>query len=676
MKKIVLLILMPFLGFSQNYNFDFGNIGRRVCRVSSVVNITIPNVKIIIHDSVTNTTQPITISRRPLNTNTWTTIASNLPPNTGNYIDNNVVLGQIWEYQVKRNNTFLYNGTNYNATGYTLGTLAKDNSLPKGQMILLVANDMVNNLSVKYNRLKSELSADGWQINELVVPRATNWDSGNQVVTIKNQIINIYNNAAANDKPKVLFILGHVPLPRSGSADIITPDDHNENKGARGCDAYYADIDGLYTDTATFNPGNLATPLAVNVPGDFKWDQDFFPSNIEMGFGRVDFADLTDTTTPELTLLGNYLDRLSAYRNVSAGYEMGEKSGFFLGFDNSNDGSYRSLLNISKPTDVYQNFIGGNHNQWVANNGPFKIYMQNLLVPDYNEWVSNGMNATVYSSDQSYWGFGDVPQTGIYSRIRSLLAANTKCLVTLWTTTGINIFHRACNGEPFGVSLVDIMNHNATNNILEKPEQEYDETEWWNRTHFAYYGDPTISLYQVKPISALTLTNNSNNALLQWVASTDNVLGYHIYQSTTENGKYERITATPISTTNYILPNYIPNNWYMVKAVKNITSGCGQFIQPSIGIKTLGNIVLNNNSFLESQIGIFPNPTKDSFYLVASFGIQKVEIYNSIGQKVFDENFNNANEISVHINALQSNVYKIKITNSEGNIAYKTLVKE
>lgn len=197
-------------------------------------------------------------------------------------------------------------------------------------MILLVSNDITTDLSLKYTRLKKEITADGWLVNELIVPRATNWNSSNEVVTIKNQIVNIYNNTPANDKPKALFILGHVPLPRSGSQDIVSPDDHIENRGARGCDAYYADINGVFTDNATYNPGGLATPLAINLPGDFKWDQDFFPSDIEMAFGRIDFADITDISTPEMTMLENYLDRLSNYKNVANGFNMGEKSAFFF----------------------------------------------------------------------------------------------------------------------------------------------------------------------------------------------------------------------------------------------------------------------------------------------------------------------------------------------------------
>lgn len=137
-------------------------------------------------------------------------------------------------------------------------------------MVLLVADDIPQNLANKYHQLKKEITGDGWYVNELIVPRASNWDSGEEVVAIKNQISQVYQDQPENDKPKLLFILGHLPLPRCGSADVVAPDEHSQNRGARGCDAYYADMDGLFTDTSTYNPGGLVTPLAVNLPGDFK----------------------------------------------------------------------------------------------------------------------------------------------------------------------------------------------------------------------------------------------------------------------------------------------------------------------------------------------------------------------------------------------------------------------
>jgi hypothetical protein len=642
MKKIIYAILF-FISinavFAQNFSFNFAATGRRVCLVSSKVAANNSNVKIIFHDSLSNTSEPLFVNKRLLGTTSWSNVASNITPGTGHWIDTNVSAGEVWEYQVKRNNTWSFASTNYSAVGYTLGALLTDNSVYNGQMILLVAQDIPTNLATKYFRLKKELTNEGWFVNELIVPKATNWDSGNQVVTIKTQIQNIYNAAPTTDKPKVLLILGHVPMPRSGSANVVAPDDHSQNAGARGCDGYYADMDGVYTDTATFNPGGLTTPLAINQPNDFKWDQDYFPSNLEMAFGRVDFADITDVTTSELGLIENYLDRLSNYRNVNTGFDMGDKSAFNLGYNNSNDASYRTLLNVSKPENVYQKTDASNHNQWVQNNGPFKVYMQNVLVPSITDWQTYGMNATVYSSDQSYWGFGDVPQpSGVFSRIRALLGVDSKCLVALWTTTSIGLFHQACNGQSIGQALLHTMNHNTTNQHLEKPQQQYDTEAWWNRTHFEIWGDPTISLYQVKPVNNLTLTNVSGNPELQWTPSSDTaVLGYHIYESNTELGVFQRISTSPITITNFTIQNYNPSHWYMVKAIKVVESGCGKLLQSSIGKSIQADVNLTSAEFQTTKSWmVYPNPVKDQLQIRSENKLQKIRIYNNLNQLVLN----------------------------------------
>lgn len=681
MKKIVLKTLLLFLivlnANAQNYTFNFNANGRRVCLVSSAVDLNNETVKLIFHDSLSNSNEPLFINRRLLGTHTWSSVASNINAGTGHWVDTNVTLGEVWEYQVKRQSTWVFAGTTYDATGYTLGALLNDNATYKGQLILLVANDVPVNLATKYIRLQRELTNEGWFVNELVVPRATNWDSGNQVVEIKNQIQTLYNNAPSNDKPKAIFILGHVPMPRCGSSNVVAPDDHSQNTGARGCDGYYADLDGVYTDTATYNPSGLSSTLALNLPNDFKWDQDFFPSDVEMAFGRIDFANITEVTTPEFTLMERYLDRLSNYKNVNDGFYMGENSAFYFGYNNSNDGSYRSLLSISKPQNVFQKTDNSNPNQWVQNNGPFKIYMQNITTPSISDWETFGMNATVYSSDQSYWGFGDVPQpSGVYSRIRLLLGLESKCLIALWTTTGLNIFHQACNGQTVGQAMKDIINHNATNQYLEKPPQQYDTQDWWNRTHFEIWGDPTISLFQVKPISNLTLTAIDGTAVLQWSASTDPaILGYHIYESTSEFGIYQRISATPITDTSFQLTTYNGTHWYMVRAIKVMESGCGKFIQPSMGISIQQDLALSTAvNEKDLALVVIPNPASQNLYIKSETLLNEIEVFNSLGQLIVNTQ-TSAFEAIIDVKNWQNGVYYLIISNQDGSKRREKIIK-
>lgn len=81
---------------------------------------------------------------------------------------------------------------------------------------------------------------------------------------------------------------------------------------------------------------------------------------------------------------------------------------------------------------------------------------------------------------------------------------------------------------------------------------------------------------------------------------------------------------------------------------------------------------LSNESFVDTDIKVYPNPTID--YIVVS-GINssaKVEIYTITGQKVMETNFEN--EIRIPLN-LQSGIYLVKIVNDFSSITKRIVVK-
>lgn len=593
---VAMVLLLNRTGV-QGFSYNFEDYGNRVCLVSVNTTLSPPRVVINLLDADQNKSDSTFIFKRPLygTGSEWQLVAAELPPGTEKWTDNDVKIGDVWEYQVKRKGTWKYQGRSYDATGYVVGALLMDNTGYQGRLILLTADNIKNSLAERYQGLKKDLTGEGWLVHELVVPRAHGWDNGSTVQGIRQQIARIYHQAPIEDKPKLLFILGHVPMPRSGSFPVTAADGHDENRGARGCDAYYADVDGIYTDANTFDPGGLQTDLAVNRPNDFKWDQDFFPSDIEMGFGRVNFADIQDYYLSETDMMASYLDKLHCYKHVLPGFEMGQKSAFFRGHTNSNDASLRNLPLISKASNVLENRSSLPHSLWVKKNGPFMVYMRNKGMPRLSEWNEYGMAATVFSGDQSYWGYNDVPQTskiysklkGLifrkekqqwqYSRIRSLLASRTNCLVALWTTTGIGSFFQSCVGEPLGLAVRQSMNHTP---------QEWDTRDWWNRTHFAYNGDPSLRLYQVKPPRNVLLKKKGTRLQISWDPSPDtSVIGYHVYRSGHEFGPYKRLTGSrAISDITFTDARNSKEDWYMVRAIKVAESGCGIFLNPSIGI--------------------------------------------------------------------------------------------
>jgi hypothetical protein len=666
--------LLAFSSAAQPLNFNFSTNGRRVCLVEASSDPLQQSVTLHFLDAAANTQYPTQVYRRRFGDTgaDWVLMASNLPPGTPSWTDSQLLPWKRWEYMVKRTGSWTYGGQTYDATAHTMGAIDDEGGFRR--MILLVADDVQAAWPGKIDTLVWDLRGGLWEVDKIVVPAAAGWDSRDTVVAIKNQLVAAYQNAPANKKPSMLYILGHVPLPRSGSTNIIAPDDHAENKGARGADCYYADIDGIFTDTATYNPGGLATPLAVNLPGDFRWDADTFPSEVEMAFGRVDFRDLTEADLPEMALYGRYLDRAHAYKHVAPGTYMGNRTAFHYGYDNSTDGALRSLPSISTADSVVVNTSGAPHPTWVQANGPFMMYLQNVSVPEYAEWITHGIDATVYSSDQSYWGFGDVPQAGLYSRIRALLAANTRCLATYWMTTGLNVFHPLCVGEPIRVAMQGIMNHNRTNNNLEKAPQDYDTEDWWNRSHFALYGDPALRLHQVAPPSNLQIAYNSN-AVLSWTPSLDpRVVSYELWGAASPSGPYDRRAIVPGTATTVSDPDYQVGDWYMLQAIVQQETGCGTFMNPSQGIFVQGTLV-GNATKLESgfEIMLFPHPAVDHVRIHASQPFERLELYDIAGRRILQQQFSAVQTFTLETRQLAAGTYLLQLSGETG-IARQQLV--
>ena len=675
----IALAMVPLLP-AQSYDFDFNNNGRRVCLAETQVDTDRGEVEIRLLDASDNAQFPTSIYRRPLGVSqpVWETVVLDLPPGTPSYLDRGLPRGQQWEYQLRRRNTWQFRGSSYDAIGYAAAANLVDRTEVQGRMILLVAADVPSAIPEAYAGLKRDLTADGWWVEELVVARASSWDSGAEVLSIRAAIQAIYDQAPADDKPRQLLILGHVPLPRCGAQPIPAPDLHAENRGARGCDAFYADLDGQFTDTLDYDPGNLVDPLLVNRPGDFKWDQDFLPSPVELAFGRVDFADLTDLTADEMSLLGNYLDRLSRYRRVAPGWDMGKRTAFFRGYDNSNDGAFRSLPSISSSAEVVQNYDGGNHPRWVSENGPFQLYLQNQFVPSIEAWRTHGMEATVFTSDQSYWGFGDLPQRqSVYSRIRALLGVESKCLVTWWTTTGLNIFHRAGLGMPLGEALFPIINHAVDRPTLEKPPQDFDSSEWWNRSHFTLYGDPTLRLYQVAPVGDLRIAAGTEAAVLNWSPSPDsNLRGYHVYRSDSEWGPFEKITTTLLTEPQYRDRDYRRGDWYLVKAVALQVTGSGHFFQPSLGQLIQGNFTVGTAAPLaEVELRVYPQPSRTWLTVETPASIRSLSLWTLDGRRVATWPEPPSHPVRLEVAAFPTGIYFLEVQLGEER-TYRKIILE
>jgi hypothetical protein len=170
----------------------------------------------------------------------------------------------------------------------------------------------------------------------------------------------------------------------------------------------------------------------------------------------------------------------------------------------------------------------------------------------------------------------------------------------LCTTTGLAsvysgypfwLLHRMALGGTAGESARLTQN----NGFLDVPD---DITTWWGPAvfyqpqtskaggcHITLMGDPTLRLHAVKPVTNVAAVNGTDSVALNWIASADPVVGYHVYRSTNANGPFTRITSNVVASTSFTDATVTAGtNTYMVRAIKLEISAGGTYYNSSQGV--------------------------------------------------------------------------------------------
>lgn len=132
-----------------------------------------------------------------------------------------------------------------------------------------------------------------------------------------------------------------------------------------------------------------------------------------------------------------------------------------------------------------------------------------------------------------------------------------------------------------------------------------------------------------------------------------------------------RLTS-PGGVNHDVVVNNTINNQEFVVSVPFVVTGV-QF-DPNRHIISRDNVTtLSNIAFdLEQTISVYPNPTSDELHIMMPTTVQleKVEIYNTLGQLVSQKDTNNFS-----VDELSSGLHLLKITTSEG-VIHKNCIKK
>lgn len=530
------------------------------------------------------------IHRRLKGEVTWVKLADLATTDTS-YVDSTALPGIEYEYWMQRTLSGLSPNT---PMGYISAGVKVPEIHQRGKLLLLVDDTMAAPLAPEIDQLEDDLAADGWTVQTVSVPR-----SGTAIST-KALISAAYNGDPGNVKQ--VYVLGHVPIPRSGNS---APDGHGNHGGAWSADGYYGEMDGTWTDTSV----NTTTPARAendNIPGDGKFDQTSFPSLVELGVGRVDMyrlgrapSAISGTPEVEISLLRRYLNKAHEYRHKIERYAAIPRrtlirDGFGHAFSSEPfavtawAGAYSFVGHPpGSPIDAaptYQwfspSYAGGQDYLWGhgCGGGSYESASSFGNSTDIGHQTSRVVFTSLFGSYHGDWDADN-------NLMRSMLAGNpdgdSLGLCCFWQGRPNYFVHHLGMGETLGYMARESMNAGVTGGGGYTPGGSS-----FRGTHVGLLGDPALRVHQVEPPRRLTASSSSGQVVLNWAASTETWLqGYHVYRAPTSAGPFTKLTVSPQAGTTYTDSTVTEgiSYSYLVRTLKLEDVPSGSYYNLSVG---------------------------------------------------------------------------------------------
>ncbi len=238
----------------------------------------------------------------------------------------------------------------------------------------------------------------------------------------------------------------------------------------------------------------------------------------------------------------------------------------------------------------------------------------------------------------------------------------------------------------------------------------YSEFNDTNRVFFTSNalpnGDPKITTYKYKikirdnqnNFSFLSNYHNTvyindlGNGSFQWnlynIENTPNpISNYNLLRDTIGNGSWHIVGTTTGSQNLLVDPLY---STYQNRAnwrVDGVGLSCNPTLKPSnvlvVKNKTKSNTKDNftiltglNNQLLSNSIQFFPNPSTDFVNIRSSVLMQKINIYNSLGELVLTRLINNQSQVKINLQELSTGIYSIEALSKQGRFVDKLSISK
>lgn len=596
------------------------------------------------------------IDRKEKSETSWTQIGTAAAADSS-FADVNIIADSAYEYRVKNS------GGSTAASGYIYAGIQAPAIHGKGGMILLVDTTFTDSCKAEIAQLMQDLRGDGWSIIRHDIGRSQS------VVAVRNLI---RNDRQAHPEIQGLFLLGHIPVPYSGE---LNPDAHSDHLGAWPADAFYADIDGNWTDN-TVNNSSASRPPNRNVPGDGKWDQTFIPSDLELQCGRVDFANMPAIKRSEFQLMRNYLNKLHTFKmNQLAVIRKGlvdDNFGAFSGEAFAANAWRLFPTTVGRTNIVTTDFVTSLRDSayiwsYGCGGGSYSAASGIGLTQDFDTSAVKGVFSMLFGS---YFGDWDAPN----NFLRAPLCAKEPALTNIWAGRPNCFLHHMSLGENIGYGTRLSQNNGFG---------LYEATGYGiYQVHLALMGDPSLRSEYIRPPQNLSITPQANaGAMLSWTSSPEaGVIGYYVYRCDSAWGTYKKISGLVTGTSFNDNSGTNGKKFYLLRPAKLQSTPSGAYYNLGVGIVDSAMVTypvavaaLNRSA----SITLFPNPTRESLNAVidasSSENVQ-MQLVNVSGQVLHQETTQlhaGENHLQWNVASWPEGLYTLILRDCSGVVARK-----
>lgn len=593
----------------------------------------------------------VQVYRKSKNAINWTPIAT-LGSTVTSYSDNSVSIGTGYEYYIIKQDPAFTLGYPY---GYIYAGVETDAIHNRGALILLVDDSFSTTCNTEITTLMKDLSGDGWEVIRKDFSRSAT------VTTVKNFIT---SQAQANNNLSAVYILGHIAVPYSGD---LNPDAHGNHKGAWPADGFYGDLDGNWTDNSVNNTSS-ANSLNHNIASDGKFDQSYFPSDIDLQVGRVDFYDMPAFGKSETEMMKSYLNKAHQYKTAALSVIkrgliddnfplISEK------FGSNGWRNFSPLVSIDSVTEKdLITTLNSSSYQWAYGCGGGS-YTSCNGIGNTSNFTSNDVKSIFVILFGSY--FGDWNYKNNF--LRAPLCSNEPALASFWAGRPYWHLHHMALGETIGYAT------RLTQNNLTTYGTPSVSPVMTKLVSIALMGDPSLRTEYIQRVPSVNVSNfGIDSAIITWAASPEaGTAGYYVYRATSEFGNYELRSGLVSGTT---FTDTLENNttyWYMVRAAKIQQTPSGSYYNLSLGTTQSFNVGIKPISIIKDAV-IYPNPAQDKAYLsininsTTTASISITDISSKVLQTSSTQLQAGQNTVDLNMTGIPAGMYMVNIKTPTG----------